>query len=140
MIQRIVTVAVVAAIGLLLTGGITFSGGHGQPGQILQGRQHFPLCADEVLQLSRCTFYDGDDRPTGLHIDLDVSVEVEDVQQSLEVVSGDIALLIDEGRPLLGLDVDRQRIVAVLGQHARSDLELARGSLEAGAPVGPPCG
>ena len=62
-----------------------------QPGQLLQRLQHLAVVADELRQLGP------DDRDRGtvtVDVHVQVAVEVRDVQQLLEVVGGDVALLL----------------------------------------------
>ena len=63
---------------------------HRQPGQLLQRVERLTLRADQRLQPV------ADDRHDGaivLDVEIDVAVVVDDVEQPLEVVGGDVALL-----------------------------------------------
>ena len=70
---------------------------NGEPGQILERLQHLAVGADEPLEIrARAVGRDDRDRrPTRLDRDVDVAVHVEDVQQLLEEVGGDVALVIE---------------------------------------------
>ena len=83
---------------------------HRQPGQLLQCVEHLALAADELGQVAAAV--DADDRAVALHVEVDVAVEVEQVQQLLEIVAGDLALGHQAVFEVLG--GGRHRFVAVL--------------------------
>ena len=67
----------------------------GEPGQLLQRVHDFAIAADQLLDVFAIV---GDDLHRGAvitHAQLDVSVIIGDVKQTLEVVGGDISLLIE---------------------------------------------
>ena len=68
-------------------------GQHGQPGQLLQRLQHHAVPADQVRRRSPPTIETEARSPLDVHVD--VAVEVGDVQQVLEVVGRDLALLLE---------------------------------------------
>src|SRR5690606_31161983 len=70
---------------------------HREPGQLLQRLQDFAVLTDQLVQSGADH---GDHGPVALDVHVDVAVEVGDVQQALDVVRGDVALV------LQGLDVD----------------------------------
>ncbi len=80
---------------------------HCQARQILKRLQHLAVRADKALHvLVRAVGDDGHLGSPGLHGDVDVAVHVEDVQQLLEEVGGDVALVfeglagfVSHGRP-----------------------------------------
>src|SRR5699024_5935648 len=81
-------------------GAVPGAGLHGQAGELLQRVQQLPLGAVEAGELVRAA--DLDRGPVAVHVDVDVAVEVGDVQQLLEVVGGDVALLLETLQALLG--------------------------------------
>ncbi len=81
-----------------------------QPGQLLQRVEHLALAADELRQVVAAV--DADDRAVALHVQVDVAVEVQQVEQLLEVVAGDLAL--GDEALLEVLAGRRRRFVAVL--------------------------
>ena len=81
-----------------------------QAGQLLQRVQNLALPADELGQIAAAV--DADDRAVALHVEVDVAVEIEQVQQLLEIVAGDLAL---GHQALFGVvRAGRHRFVAVL--------------------------
>ena len=68
---------------------------HGQAGEFLQGLQHLPTRADKLLQRGADH---GHDRPVALHVHVDVAIEIRHVEQALDVVGRDLALLLQVGR------------------------------------------
>jgi len=81
---------------------------HGQPGQLLQRVEDLAPAADQVVQLLA---HDGNDGTGSFDVHVDVTVEVDDVQQALEVVSGNLALLLQQGQ------VGHLAVRRVLGAH-----------------------
>src|SRR4051794_2960632 len=70
---------------------------YGEAGQLLQRLQDLSVGADQLAQLTVRTPL-AEDRDRGaavLHVDVDVSVEVSDVEQLLEVVGRHLALLLE---------------------------------------------
>ncbi len=63
---------------------------HCQPSELLQCVQHLTLAADELVQVSPAV--DAHDRAVALDVQIDIAVEVQQVQQLLEIVAGDLAL------------------------------------------------
>ena len=63
---------------------------HRQPGQLLQRVEHLALAAHQLGQVAAAV--DAHDRAVALDVQIDVAVEVQQVQQLLEVVAGDLAL------------------------------------------------
>src|SRR5699024_8232950 len=66
----------------------------------LQGVQQLALGSVETGELVGAADLDGG--PVAVHVDVHVAVEVGDVQQLLEVVGGDVALLLEAAQTLLG--------------------------------------
>src|SRR5699024_6439203 len=64
---------------------------HSQAGELLYRIENLPFGTDELLQIVAPV--DAHHRAITLDVQVDVPVEVEDVQQLLEVVAGDLALL-----------------------------------------------
>src|SRR5699024_2239535 len=64
---------------------------HSQAGELLHRIENLPFGTDELLQIVAPV--DAHHRAITLDVQVDVPVEVEDVQQLLEVVAGDLALL-----------------------------------------------
>ena len=74
--------------------------GHGEPGEFLQRVEGLAPRSDqrtEVLALDR------DDGSVVLDVEVDVAVEVDDVEQLLEVVGCDVALLHEQAAAVLRL-------------------------------------
>src|ERR1039457_4537407 len=63
-----------------------------QPGQLLQCFEHLAARADQLLQRRPDH---RDKRPVSFHVHVDVTVEVGHVEQALDVVRGDLALLLE---------------------------------------------
>ncbi len=68
---------------------------HCQPGELLQRFQHLTVRPDQFCQGGAD---DGDDRPLALDIHVNVTVKVRYVEQALDVVGRDLALLLQIGR------------------------------------------
>ena len=62
---------------------------HREPGQLLQRVEHLALPADQLRQVSPTV--DAHHRTVALDVQVDVAVEIEQIQQLLEVVAGDLA-------------------------------------------------
>src|SRR5690606_11543232 len=75
---------------------------HRQPSQLLQCLQGRTSVADELVQSPANDLNDG---PTTLHELIDVTVVVEDVEQALDVVRGDLALPEEFGLAWLLVDL-----------------------------------
>ena len=93
---------------------------HRQPGELLQRFQHLTVRPDQFCQGGA---NDRDDRPVTLHIHVNVAVEVRYVEQALDVVGRDLALLLQVGRGQV-IFVDTQRCLDLPGQ--RYGLGVAR--------------
>src|SRR4051794_8874774 len=99
---------------------------YGEAGQLLQRLQDLSVGADQLAQLTVRTPL-AEDRDRGapvLHVDVDVSVEVSDVEQLLEVVGRHLALLLEalQRRPAprpLGLAGDGLLLGLVSGSRRR---------------------
>src|SRR5699024_10398966 len=77
---------------------VTGLGLHCQPGELLQRVQHLAVLADQGAERLVVLIGDYRDRRTAMvHIDVDVTVEIGNVQQLFEVVSGNLALLLEPG-------------------------------------------
>ena len=63
---------------------------HRQPGQLLQRVEHLALAADQLVQVAAAV--DAHDRAVTLDVQIDVAVEIQQIQQLLEVVAGDLTL------------------------------------------------
>ena len=63
---------------------------HREPGQLLQRLEHVAPRADELLQIVAAV--DAHHRTAGLDVQVDVAVVVDEVEQPLQVVPGDVAL------------------------------------------------
>ena len=68
----------------------------GQPGQLLQRLEHLAVAPDQLLQVRTD---DRDRRAVTLDVHVQVAVEVGDVEQLLEVVRRDVALLLELLQP-----------------------------------------
>ncbi|EGJ76017.1 putative inner membrane protein translocase component YidC [Streptomyces sp. Tu6071] len=67
---------------------------HGEPGQLLESLQDLAVTTDELLEVPATVADDGDRGTIGLDVHVDVTVEVGDVEQTFEVVRGDLAFLL----------------------------------------------
>src|SRR5690606_32396660 len=69
----------------------------GQAGELLESIEDLAVGADEGSEVSRVVGDDLDGGTIVLDVDVDVTVEVGDVEQLLEVISRDLALLLEAG-------------------------------------------
>ena len=82
-------------------GAVPGGGEHGQPDELLQGLQGAAVGADEAVQaLVVVLGDDGHVRAPVADLDVDVPVQVRDVEQLLDVVRGDVALLLEAAHRL----------------------------------------
>src|SRR5699024_879227 len=81
-------------------GALTGAGLDRQARRLLQGVPQLALGPVETGELVGAADLDGG--PVAVHVDVHVAVEVGDVQQLLEVVGGDVALLLEATQTLLG--------------------------------------
>src|SRR4051794_21338996 len=104
---------------------------HRQPRQLLQRLEHLTVPADEAAQLTIPAAL-GQDRDGGtpvLDVDVDVAVQIDDVEELLEVVRRDLALLLQplQRRPALrplGLVVLGRVLRLVVGSCGRDPSAL----------------
>jgi hypothetical protein len=68
---------------------------YGQAGEFLQGLQNLATRADKLAQGRTDHGHDG---PVALDVHVDVAVEIRHVEQTLDVVGRDLALLLQVGR------------------------------------------
>ena len=65
---------------------------HGQPGELLEGVEHLSVTADQMVEIAA----DDLDRSTvAIDVHVDVTVQIGDVEETLEEVSGDVALVLE---------------------------------------------
>src|SRR5690606_12757055 len=92
---------------------------HGEAGQFLERLQHLAPLSDQFFE---CRPHNGDQSTVAFDVHVDVTVEVGDVEQALDVVGCDVAF------PFERLDIDGGGLLRLFGhRHSRAGVRPASG-------------